>query len=854
MMTSRTIPPLPEEVGMGDGEEGVVVLQLPVKDPTFDLAKAVCNHGLFMMAPNGWDPATASLRRPLRLSSSSASLSVRVSQPSPPPDHLLVSVYCTTFLSSQDQDAILSQVRRMLRMSDENDRMIREFHTIHAAAKERGFGRIFRSPTLFEDMVKCILLCNCRYPIKLESKESKIYKGSKTCYLYFDTSLGEGILLSKDIQDYLSSLNTEYPSFLKPSIVFTETTDRTSMIDGASRIHFCFKRPAKKASKSGLESRQASFSSSGYGERKIVEKLRSSNSVSSSDGFIKSSSKDKSSSNSIQDMAQPVPATFTHFGNKSMLSVIPDATADEKFVSDEGTLCWNLLFSRLSFDVKKGCEINNLIKARIQRTLSNMRAPSYIGEITCTGLDLDNLPPYVHRMRVFPMDLNEVWFMESVNLNCKKTIKTSLESNSTGEVNSDFLEGIEHHRNQLKSSSNSAVGMDNRNEVDKADGLRNSKSTNWTLGYMSRWKAILHSLADQVSKSLPSDQLWFGFTTMPELDWNLDSSVGDQKITSSHTALLFGNRVKAAIHDSLVLPNLWMWPRTLSMAKALCELQLELKCCTISRELYPKTPQLREFKRKRHNTMDVIAKSVDKCQENRSNLAQKAMSFFNHDNHSNKSQRMETSTVGETDSIYDFEGLPIINKLDASSPVRQLSSGILCLPNTQGNFPSPEELANVDVNYLASRCKLGYRSQWIVSLAQDIVEHKIQFSKLEEICNGSTLYSYDELDKELSGIHGFGPFTRANILMCMGFYHKIPSDSETIRHLKQFHSIKNCTVRTARKNLKAIYGKCAPFQFLAYWFEMWTCYEEIFGKMTQMPPSNYQIVTGINMKVSEIKK
>lgn len=47
-------------------------------------------------------------------------------------------------------------------MSNENDRMIKEFHTIHAAAKERGFGRIFRSPTLFEDMVKCILLCNCR--------------------------------------------------------------------------------------------------------------------------------------------------------------------------------------------------------------------------------------------------------------------------------------------------------------------------------------------------------------------------------------------------------------------------------------------------------------------------------------------------------------------------------------------------------------------------------------------------------------------------------------------------------------------------------------------------------------------
>ncbi|RRT76954.1 hypothetical protein B296_00007441, partial [Ensete ventricosum] len=316
-----------------------------------------------------------------------------------------------------------------------------------------------------------------RYPIKLESKESKIYKGSKTCYLYFDTSWEKESWckalrlascpdqgkwnwfsqLSEDFQDYLSSLNTEYPSFLKPSTVFTETTGRTSRIDGASRVRLFLKKLAKKASKSGVESRQASFSSSGYGERKIGEKLRSSNSVSSSDGFIKGSSEDKSS------------------------------TTDEKFVSDEGTLCWNLLFSRLFFDAKKSSEISNLIKARIQRTLSNMRIPSYIGEITCTGLDLGNLPPYVHRMRVFPMDLNEVWSMEvdieysgGIILDIetrlevrepelqKDIIKTSLESNSAGEVNSDFLEGIEHYGNQLKSSSNSAVGMDNRNEVDKA--------------------------------------------------------------------------------------------------------------------------------------------------------------------------------------------------------------------------------------------------------------------------------------------------------------------------------------------------------------------------------------------------
>jgi hypothetical protein len=51
----------------------------------------------------------------------------------------------------------------MLRLSEEDDRVVAEFQAMHAAAREVGFGRIFRSPTLFEDMVKCILLCNCQY-------------------------------------------------------------------------------------------------------------------------------------------------------------------------------------------------------------------------------------------------------------------------------------------------------------------------------------------------------------------------------------------------------------------------------------------------------------------------------------------------------------------------------------------------------------------------------------------------------------------------------------------------------------------------------------------------------------------
>lgn len=62
-----------------------------------------------------------------------------------------------------------AQVSRMLRLSESEEKAVREFRKICIYGddddhKNRSFdGRVFRSPTLFEDMVKCILLCNCQW-------------------------------------------------------------------------------------------------------------------------------------------------------------------------------------------------------------------------------------------------------------------------------------------------------------------------------------------------------------------------------------------------------------------------------------------------------------------------------------------------------------------------------------------------------------------------------------------------------------------------------------------------------------------------------------------------------------------
>ena len=147
-----------------------VDIKLPLEESnsTFNLENAVCSHGLFLMAPNQWDPQTKSLIRPLRLSLSingnacSDSALVRISS-GQSSDEVFIRVYGKQWLSAEEKEAVVEQVKRMLRLSEREEIKVREFQELHTQAKKMGFGRVFRSPTLFEDMVKAILFCNCQY-------------------------------------------------------------------------------------------------------------------------------------------------------------------------------------------------------------------------------------------------------------------------------------------------------------------------------------------------------------------------------------------------------------------------------------------------------------------------------------------------------------------------------------------------------------------------------------------------------------------------------------------------------------------------------------------------------------------
>ncbi|XP_030553296.1 testis-expressed protein 2-like [Rhodamnia argentea] len=436
-----------------------------------------------------------------------------------------------------------------------------------------------------------------RFPIKLESTSAALYKGSKVFYIYLETSwekeswckalrlascddrkrLTWFSMLDGKFKSYLVSLREEYPSFMKtPSPVYAESIDRENITDGpSSRVRLFWKKFARKVSKAGIENKSSWVSSSSREERNMNERLIDHRDSTSAPGSLRASLPQHSLS-------------LPHSGSQGHISVVSDVDSDDKFRVDEGTHCWNLLISRLFFDAKSNEDIKRSLQSRIQRTLSNMRTPSYIGEVLCTDIETGNLPPHIHGMRIVPQGISDIWAFEvdvEYSGGAILDIETRIEvhelylqndiSNSE-EVSPDLLEGFEYFGKQLNLSEGGDDASEKKGESDhKLEGMKNSKS-NVSATHKSRWKSILNTIAKHVSqvpltlrikvaslrgtlrvqiKPPPSDQLWFGFSSMPEIDFNLDSSVGEHKITSARIASFLINRFKASIRETMVLPN-----------------------------------------------------------------------------------------------------------------------------------------------------------------------------------------------------------------------------------------------------------------------------------------------------------
>eukprot|EP00903_Cladosiphon_okamuranus_P016401 g15123.t1 len=162
----------------------VVMVQVP---KGFSLAQAACSYGYYLVPPNLWQPCkeaperadSGTFSRPLRFgqglanvakctisqvpSCGSASEAKQEARGGRNPEvtavALRVDVVSAEALTESDQEDIRAQVVRMFQSTVDLEPWFR----LSPKAKEIGYGRLFRSPTVFEDMVKSITGCNMKF-------------------------------------------------------------------------------------------------------------------------------------------------------------------------------------------------------------------------------------------------------------------------------------------------------------------------------------------------------------------------------------------------------------------------------------------------------------------------------------------------------------------------------------------------------------------------------------------------------------------------------------------------------------------------------------------------------------------
>lgn len=166
-----------------------------------------------------------------------------------------------------------------------------------------------------------------------------------------------------------------------------------------------------------------------------------------------------------------------------------------------------------------------------------------------------------------------------------------------------------------------------------------------------------------------------------------------------------------------------------------------------------------------------------------------------------------------------------ITSCNVTWPNTMRMNALLCEQIGRGAFPTPHDLARTRVDTLKRKCKVGYRAQRIVGLARQVVRGDLNLADLEDPSRPT-----DEVFHQLKQIHGIGDFAAGNISHLLGRYDRLAIDSETYRHFRQQHGIDTpANPKTIHGLIEAHYAKYRPYQFLAYWFELWEAYQHRFG-------------------------
>jgi 3-methyladenine DNA glycosylase/8-oxoguanine DNA glycosylase len=136
-----------------------------------------------------------------------------------------------------------------------------------------------------------------------------------------------------------------------------------------------------------------------------------------------------------------------------------------------------------------------------------------------------------------------------------------------------------------------------------------------------------------------------------------------------------------------------------------------------------------------------------------------------------------------------------------------------------GAFPSARKLARTRPATLRARCRVGYRDARILELAGMFASREIDPLWFEDPSTPD-----DAIWSRLLDLPGIGPYAAANIMQLLGRYHRLPLDSESVRHGKTVLGMDG-TEASIMRRMHAHFEPFGRHAFRSYWFELWDWYE-----------------------------
>jgi 3-methyladenine DNA glycosylase/8-oxoguanine DNA glycosylase len=129
-------------------------------------------------------------------------------------------------------------------------------------------------------------------------------------------------------------------------------------------------------------------------------------------------------------------------------------------------------------------------------------------------------------------------------------------------------------------------------------------------------------------------------------------------------------------------------------------------------------------------------------------------------------------------------------------------------------FPTPEQLAGVNLEALHSSARLGYRAPYVLGLAQAVASGAFDLEGFK-----TAGIPTPELRKQLLAIKGVGEYAAANLLMLLGRYDFLPVDSWALKMVsREWHDGQP----VGRAEVEAAFARWGEWKGLAYWFWDWS--------------------------------